>query len=86
MATDEQAMACRGVGITSLILNVRSIWPFNAAEKLTDLADQTHRLSPLLAMSVERQELLALSGIREVRFSVLASAGSPSGGATEAPR
>ena len=40
LATDERAMARREL-ITSLILNVRSISSaFNAAEKLTDLADQ----------------------------------------------
>ena len=61
LATDEQAMARREL-ITSLILNVRSISSaFNAAEKLTDLADQDAALKD----EQERQELLALLGIRE---------------------
>ena len=65
LATDEQAMARREL-ITSLILNVRSISSaFNAAEKLTDLADQDAQAVSALKDEQERQELLALLGIRE---------------------
>ena len=65
MATDEQAMARREL-ITSLVLNVRSISSaFNAAEKLTDLADQDAQAVSALKDEQERQELLALLGIRE---------------------
>ena len=65
LATDEQAMARREL-ITSLILNVRSISSaFNAAEKLTDLADQDAQAVSALRDEQERQELLALLGIRE---------------------
>ena len=62
LATDEQAMARREL-ITSLILNVRSISSaFNAAEKLTDLADQDAQAVSTLKDEQERQELLALLG------------------------
>ena len=65
LATDEQAMARREL-ITSLILNVRSISSaFNATEKLTDLADQDAQAVSALKDEQERQELLALLGIRE---------------------
>jgi len=65
LATDEQAMARREL-ITSLVLNVRSISSaFNAAEKLTDLADQDAQAVSDLKDEQERQELLALLGIRE---------------------
>ena len=65
LATDERAMARREL-ITSLILNVRSISSaFNAAEKLTDLADQDAQAVSALKDEQERQELLALLGIRE---------------------
>ena len=64
LATDEQAMARREL-ITSLILNVRSISSaFNAAEKLTDLADQDAQAVSALKDEQERQDLLALLGIR----------------------
>ena len=88
LATDEQAMARREL-ITSLILNVRSISSaFNAAEKLTDLANQDAQAVSALKDEQERQELLTLLGIREgervspsLRAQVL-----PPGGAAEAPR